>query len=926
MDYANVVDEAIKQFYAGGNNETHNWLLQVQASPEAWSFAWQLLHPSKSWEVQFFAATTLHAKISKQWEEVPKSEYPILQARLLNSIKQENTPKFVLIKLCQSLAAFMAYSYIEPENRNKEKNLVEEVMEVLPYDSASKLELLLKVLSYIPGEFEAKQNIRKNAKIREGLINSWQKTVWLLQQVFASFNPMAQDNNTLYLLGADCTLSWLKTGLLPLEITGQLYPYLLAAAAHYAPLREDSHEDNTESWETVQDCIIMIVTHPDLYKRPQTLWEWATSLVKMALDNKEKSFCEILTSMGEAYSRSFLLALAGEGNDTQKWTSEGLIELLLECAEQKGRYPTDEIRSCIPFGFWFTLQDDLGTIDPPLENKAIDALKPIYARLANALLRKSTLPSSPSESGDADEQELFRCYRQDAADTLDYCYRVLGEDLLIILGRRLSEPLDNPEKWVDVESTLHAFEALADRVGLNECHYIPALMDLVVYHIPYNLYPPEVLACSCSTMGAYAEWIGENPDPWLGRVLQLVTMGLWKGPVTTPRASMALKDITRECGSYLAPFAPSILNTIGQILPNVTSEGGEGQRLMYAAGKLLNTLATVEEQLTYLNATLGLCIVKIKDLLKQPIVTVRLAVTNQLKMATMLFATLESPIGKTVLDGLLPIFNEIITHPEWSQDNVTLEAMYQCMQKSLSCLPNPEIDARPLLTILLTSYKNWPHPAALNLLSQLVILFGKDRNSVIWPVFAEISSLTLRGIKTCQSVRGDLSEWSDLMEAYLSLLAQICKKNGEMLLQVTDQIPDMLRCGMTCLVLPETATPKAAGSFLVHAIMETPRLQNFIRPIGQELVFIILQCVGGEGVRNYSDSHADVLWALNRMWSSNISEWLRASLESQNGPVVSNCDKEIFIRAVLRERSSKRRFYILLKDFSLKCRQKTVGL
>lgn len=926
MDYANVVDEAIKQFYAGGNNETHNWLLQVQASPEAWRFAWQLLDPSKSWEVQFFAASTLHAKISKQWEEVPKSEYPILQERLLNSIKQVNTPKFVLTKLCQSLAAFMAFSYIEPENRNKEKNLVEEVMEILPYDSASKLELLLKVLSYIPGEFEAKQNIRKNAKIREGLINSWQKTVWLLQQVFASFNPMAQDNNTLYLLGVDCTLSWLKTGLLPIEITGQLYPYLLVAAANYAPLREDSHEDNTDSWETVQDCIVMIVTHPDLYKRPQTFWEWATSLVKMARDNRGKSFCEILTAMGEAYSRSFLLALAGEGNDTQKWTSQGLVELLLECAEQEGRYPTDEIRSCIPFGFWFTLQDDLCTIDPPLESKAIDALKPIYARLANALLRKSTLPSSPSESGDADEQELFRCYRQDAADTLDYCYRVLGEDLLILLGQRLSEPLDNPEKWVDVESTLHAFEALADRVGLNECRYIPALMDLVVSHIPYHLYPEEVLACSCSTMGAYAEWIGENPDPWLGRVLQLVTLGLWKGPITTPRASMALKDITRECGVFLAPFAPTILNTIGRTLPNVTSEGGEGQRLMFAAGKLLNTLSTVEEQLTYLNATLGLCIMKIKDLLKQPILTARLPVTNQLRMATMLFATLESPIGKAVLDGLLPIFNEIITHPEWSQDNATLEAMYICSQKSLSCLSNPEIDARPLLTILSTSYKNWPHPAALNLLSQLVILFGKDRDSIIWPVFAELSSLTLGGIKACQSVRGDLSDWSDLMEAYLSLLAQICKKNGEMLLQVTDQIPDMLRCGITCLVLPETGTAKAAGSFLVHAIMQTPRLQNFIRPIGQELVFVILQCAAGEVVRNNLDPHAEVLWTLNRMWSSNMLEWLRVPLESQTGPVASNTDKETFMRAVLRERTSKRRVFDLLKDFSLKCRQKTIGL
>lgn len=47
MDYATVVDDAIKQFYSMGNDEAHSWLLQVQASPEAWHFVWQLLDPSK---------------------------------------------------------------------------------------------------------------------------------------------------------------------------------------------------------------------------------------------------------------------------------------------------------------------------------------------------------------------------------------------------------------------------------------------------------------------------------------------------------------------------------------------------------------------------------------------------------------------------------------------------------------------------------------------------------------------------------------------------------------------------------------------------------------------------------------------------------------------------------------------------------------
>lgn len=315
------------------------------------------------------------------------------------------------------------------------------------------------------------------------------------------------------------------------------------------------------------------------------------------------------------------------------------------------------------------------------------------------------------------------------------------------------------------------------------------------------LFHPQVLACACSTLGAYAEWIGEHPDPWLEKVLQLVTLGLTRGSVTAPFASMALKDLTRECGSHLAPFAPSILNTIGQTLPSVAPGGGEGLRLMYAAGKLLNTLPTMEQQLAHLDATLGLCIVKIRELLEQPLFVARVSVTNHLKMATMFFSTLEGAIGKAVLDGLLPIFNKIISHPEWSQDNATLEAMHTCAQRSLSALLHPEIDARPLLPILATSYKTWPHPSALNLLKQLVLLFGRDPDNVIGPVLAELSSITLSGVKACRSVQGDLSDWSDLMEAYLAVLAQICKKNARMLLQIPDQIPDMLQCGKYIHVL-----------------------------------------------------------------------------------------------------------------------------
>ena len=160
-------------------------------------------------------------------------------------------------------------------------------------------------------------------------------------------------------------------------------------------------------------------------------------------------------------------------------------------------------------------------------------------------------------------------------------------------------------------------------------------------------------------MGDYAEWIDQHPDPWLERALQLVVMGLTQGPITAPAASMALKDIARECDQHLAPLAPSILETIGRTLPNVTPGGGEGLRLMYAAGKLLNSLKTLEEQMSHLESTLGLCVIRLRELLQLPVNESRISVANHLKMIATFFMTLESSVGNAVLEALVPIFEGV---------------------------------------------------------------------------------------------------------------------------------------------------------------------------------------------------------------------------------------------------------------------------
>lgn len=77
---------------------------------------------------------------------------------------------------------------------------------------------------------------------------------------------------------------------------------------------------------------------------------------------------------------------------------------------------------------------------------------------------------------------------------------------------------------------------------------------------------------------------------------------------------MALKDITRECGEHLAPMAPAILDLISNSLPVVCAgRKREGYRLMHTSGMLIKFLSNEDEQIRYLESTLGFCIMDLKQ-------------------------------------------------------------------------------------------------------------------------------------------------------------------------------------------------------------------------------------------------------------------------------------------------------------------------
>lgn len=227
-------------------------------------------------------------------------------------------------------------------------------------------------------------------------------------------------------------------------------------------------------------------------------------------------------------------------------------------------------------------QDEILALDTAECAQFLLMVKPYYRELVCILLRKSMLPLVDHANWTKDDKEVFRCYRQDIADTYMYCYNALDLEMLDILTVKLEEVLKKetgngyaqPPKWNEIETCLHAFYAIAESIEMENL-YLPKLMA-TIKEIPFGDLNIKVLMTALETVGkfrlffwkivtvvllsgAYSEWLTDHPE-LLGNVIPLVISGLGNPKVSTS-ATLALKDITHSCQKFVLPYVDQILIT-----------------------------------------------------------------------------------------------------------------------------------------------------------------------------------------------------------------------------------------------------------------------------------------------------------------------------------------------------------------------------
>ncbi|XP_023951807.1 importin-13 isoform X2 [Bicyclus anynana] len=884
MEYtAHNLEYAVSVFYNGEQEDraqAHAWLTVAQRVPEAWNFVWELLQPNKGTEIQFYAATTLHTKILRCWNEVPPESYAELKEKLLQSvIAYSKGPKIVTNRLCISLAAFILQQGSA------------DVAEILrPLSTVENTSLLLEVLTVIPEEYNSMtmgtaMRSKNRAALNQASSMVLADMLRYLGTVYNDYSTASPSEETVHAwtCAANCVASWITLGgedavdsATTLPERAPLCCALLTVVRVLCRWNEAMSDTALEACEACLSAVRAAGTAGYASRHQGAAAALIADLAALGeplleANNQPNSLNEELltavitccVAVGECHARTLVQAVDQPGEHTQG--ALRMLQLLLKAQRAPGHYPVHETRSNLLFSLWYTLQDEILNMASSTQRINTE-WENYFAQLLLTLVKKSEMPAESALS--KDDQELLRCYRQDIADIVMYCFSVLGESS----WSYVENAYNAAESDLQRESALHVFLALADAAPPDRT--VPALAELLMHALdlaadPSNL-DTRVLHTALDCLGAYASWLSSVQSPQsalLGqKCMRAAGMALPRCPAP---AALALRKLCVDCYVPAAELVADIVHVAQSA--SSTTDAWTRRQLMSAAGAALAACEPADSG----PLLAGLAQRLLRDLSAQvrsggkcgaaECVALLSALRNRPAMAYTLFRT------------LLPALRLMPDKPD------LVQPMFEILKNTLSALMGETVlivnDLEKLIT---AGFDTAPCPAGLDVIKFVSLFTGRVWAGAPSVLRAGVVA-SARAVTPADSApagaapRPPACPAPDLAEELFALLSALTKKQPVIIDWIEDLLPDLVNLG--------GATP-----------------------------------------RNQMDPLAELLLALNRaQWedgAGGLAAWLRDSLAHADFPTqhATDAHKQKFITAVLREKSSKRRLLESVQEFSLVCR------
>uniref|UniRef100_A0A672T733 Importin-13 n=1 Tax=Sinocyclocheilus grahami TaxID=75366 RepID=A0A672T733_SINGR len=912
---------ALQQLYYDPDMDKKNvaqkWLTQAQASPQAWHFCWALLRPDKVPEIQFFGASTLHAKISRHWSDLPPGQLDSLRSQLITQVGQfASGPKLVLTRLCVALASLVLHVLAEtwPTAVPDLLCAFQTGESVTEADGQARCLALLELLAVLPEELQSSRiPASRRSQLRSALAVDWSSVCSLLQQLLQRPDaPCPVRERVLR-----CVSSWLT-----LDITLKDSEGLLESCL--ALLKE------SELFDTAVETIVSIISQPDCQRFADSLLK----VVPQVLGLQEQLKKAVQDGDMETLDIMIYMTLLEQVDHWQGF--QALVSMIMSCTGTPGHYPVDETSSSLTLTFWYTLQDDITSLDAERQTLYLQIYRPVYFQLVDVLLQKACFPRDEDYAAwSADDKEQFKTYRVDISDTLMYVYELLGPELLRSLYDKLGTLLTDtthPSSWQDIEALLFGFQSIAETVDVSYSDVIPGLIGLIPLITANNVQLAETIMF---TIGSLAEWLADH-SLMLASVLPVVLHGLSDADLSVACVS-ALKRICRECRHDLHLHANDIMAVSQAVLVKDIHKSPQCMWIMQALGFLLSALPS-DEILGKLLSLVTPHIQQLEKLASEPPSSAnKLPIVHILGLLSDLFSTFDlnkqsersevmrpvqtqphhnNPVV-VVLQQAFPLIQTILS--KWLNEPEVVEAVCAVFEKSLKTLLH---DFAPLVTQLCEligqMFSAYPQASALDLTRQLVHIFGCEKD-LFSPIIALLELITNITMSIFQLGSRD---HPDVVESFMQLHAQALRRKSDLYLSDHLDIKAVFYCGILSFKFPEAPTLKATCQLFTELIShceEIPAVREVLQEDGKLLLQTLLEVIGGQSPRSLAEHFAEVLFSASRNCPSMLSVWLREALLPPGFPSshLTTEHKEHFCQQILREQVSKRRMKDIVKEFAL---------
>ena len=477
---------------------------------------------------RFFAAQTLHTKCRSDIFQLPEASLPSLRDSLLNHLKMYSAvgdgALTTRLAMCISaLAVQMSWTTIVTDllaTSQEDHNVPLKVLQVLPEECASDRLILLD------------ENIRY--RMRDHLVSSSGHVFHFLQTFGGSREQIFQVFHT-----------WIRY--VPVQSSVLMETPLLEAAVH-ALLDPDILEVAT-------DVLVEVLRmYPSHHMSNEGLVQKMIPILSrlpfdQALQSEDedvlRSYCRIITEMGESYMSLILSPNHVEASQ--------LVEWVVRCSA----IAETEIAS-ITLHFWYRMVMDLESVEPyEYRQDLVDRYTPHLLQLIDICTR-SLLRYPPNFVELADDRldDVLRD-RFYVSETLEDCCRLIGGHIVLKqLGDRLREECSRvgnnvQSDWQGIESCLTAIQAIHRFVASDEAEVLSPCFEMIP-RLPADIAPLRFTASKMT--GKYASWLATHPQ-LLQPLLPFLAQGL-SIPDCAPAAAVAIKELCQCSNEQMAMGEP----------------------------------------------------------------------------------------------------------------------------------------------------------------------------------------------------------------------------------------------------------------------------------------------------------------------------------------------------------------------------------